>query len=476
MTRVGLVVHGHPPELVGGTERLVAELGASLATAGDTVEVFAGSIEWRPERAVVRDESGAVPVTRFHRSDLFFERWDKLENPYVEAAFGEWLDGFQPEVLHIHHWARLSTTLVRTATARGIPTVLSLHDLFASCPRYHRVREDDSFCSESPGVEACLHCAPRWRFQGDAEIQASLEMFVADLRAEVLAATALVAPTEGHGRRIMNWLGVERPIHALPPAGSRVSQPATRPLADRVASASDPLRVGTFGHLHPLKGVEVLLDAQAALADPRCVQLHVWGEAPDEAMELAVRERAGDRDVVWHGAFQPNDLSGTPLDAVVLPTLCAESYSFTLDEAGSLGIPVLATDLGALSDRATARMQLFPRGDVPALAKALTGLASDPGLRARMCAGPAPATLDSTAHVDVLRDVFRQVREGVTPIAPLSSAEAGHRQEQLLRRQHAFDLREAGLGELLRSEGWEDVVGRLQAELKRFSGPDSTAP
>jgi hypothetical protein len=33
------------------------------------------------------------------------------------------------------------------------------------------------------------------------------------------------------------------------------------------------------------------------------------------------------------------------------------------------------------------------------------------------------------------------------------------------RREHAFTLREAGLRELLRSEGWEDVVAGLQAEI-----------
>jgi hypothetical protein len=35
----------------------------------------------------------------------------------------------------------------------------------------------------------------------------------------------------------------------------------------------------------------------------------------------------------------------------------------------------------------------------------------------------------------------------------------------LARREHAFLLREAGLAELLRSEGWEDVVASLQAQL-----------
>ena len=464
MTRVGLVVHGHPPELVGGTERLVAALGQSLVASGETVEVFSGSIDWKPERAVVRDESGPVPVVRFHRSDLFFERWDKLENPHVEQAFADWLNAFKPDIVHVHHWARLTTTLVRTASSCGIPVVLSLHDLFASCPRYHRVREEGEFCAVPPSVEACLHCAPRWKFQGDAEVGASLEMFVEDLRQEVTAASALVAPTEGHGKRIMKWLGIDKPIHAIPPAGSTLSQPATLPLADRVASAIDPMRVGFFGHLHPLKGIEVLLDAQAALSDPDCVELHVWGEAPDDKMTAEVRSHAGGRKVVWHGAYQPEDLAGAPIDVAVLPTLCAESYSFTLDEAASLEVPIVATDLGALADRATERMTLFTRGDVQALAGSLLRLAQEPGVRASMRAAPGPRTRAGGDHLDSLRSLYKEVLAAPKP------AVSGVDLSALGRRTHAFDLREAGLQELLRGEGWESVVEGLQDKVSELRG------
>ena len=124
MSRIGLVVHGHPPVMVGGTERLVAGLARALVSAGETVEVFCGSIEWRSRFEVVRDDAGPVPVTRVHRSDLFFERWDKLHNPFVERAYGDWLDAFRPDLVHVHHWARLTTTLVSTAADHGIPAVL----------------------------------------------------------------------------------------------------------------------------------------------------------------------------------------------------------------------------------------------------------------------------------------------------------------------------------------------------------------
>ncbi len=476
--RVGLVVHGTPPELVGGTERLTADLARALAARGDDVCVFSGSIEWRERFTVERHEAGAagapfgVPVVRVHRHDLFFERWDKLENPHVERAYLQWLDAFRPQLVHVHHWARLTTTLVRRATERGLPVVLSLHDLFSSCPRYHRVKPDLSFCEVAAEPDACRHCAPRWRFQGDAEIDTQVGAFAADLRAEVAAATEVLAPTVGHGARLLSWLGLTRDVTGLPPASETSLAPASRPLGARVASADDPLRVGTFGHLHALKGAGVLLDAQAALSDPRVVEVHVWGEAPDDASQADLVARAGDRRVVRHGAYTPADLSHADIDVAVVPTLCAESYSFALDEACALGVPVLASDIGALADRATARMELFPGGDAAALAAALQRFAEDPGRRAACCAAPAPPRTGQEAHLAGLEPVYTRAL-GHPPMGPPAADPDGAAavSDALARAERLFDLREAGLRELLRSEGWEDVVAGLQAELARRPAP-----
>jgi hypothetical protein len=343
-----------------------------------------------------------------------------------------------------------------------VPVVVTLHDLFSTCPRYHRVKADMSFCDVPPAPDVCRSCAPRWRFQGDAEVDGSVGVFAADLRAEVAAADALIAPTLGHGQRVLAWLGLDRTVTAIAPASAPAPGPATRPLGNKIASAKRPMSVGVFGHLHPLKGVEVLLDAQAALHDPAMVEVHVWGAAPTSELDASIKTRAGGRKVVWHGAYQPADLAGAEIDAVVLPTLCAESYSFALDEAAALGVPILASDLGALADRATDRVWLFPRGNDHVLAAHLSELATEPERRDLMVAAPAPTLTDTDRHLTELSAVY----DALPPAAlrePSPSA-----QSDLARREHAFTLREAGLNELLRSEGWEDEITRLQAEIERL--------
>src|SRR6185295_19604791 len=107
-----------------------------------------------------------------------------------------------------------------------------------------------------------------------------------------------------------------------------------------------------------------------------------------------------------------------PIDVAVLPTLARESYSFILDEAVRLGVPILASDAGALAERATGRVALFRRNDPADLATKLDQLADDPTRIDRMRAAPPPATLTFAEHVRRLEEICIAVIDDGAPPAP----------------------------------------------------------
>ena len=81
---------------------------------------------------------------------------------------------------------------------------------------------------------------------------------------------------------------------------------------------------------------------------------------------------------------------------------------------------------------------------------------------------PAPARLDMGAHLATLLPLYHGLAARRPRAAPAPLDERA-----LVQREHAFQLREAALHELLRSEGWEDVIARLQGEndeLRRRAG------
>ncbi|MFH2000611.1 MAG: hypothetical protein ABIK28_13085, partial [Planctomycetota bacterium] len=81
------VVHGFPPEVVGGTERYVRGITEGLRDRGHRLFVYSGSLTWMEDFTVEAVERQGYELTTVHRSDLYFDRWDKAYNPLVDENF-----------------------------------------------------------------------------------------------------------------------------------------------------------------------------------------------------------------------------------------------------------------------------------------------------------------------------------------------------------------------------------------------------
>ena len=100
-------------------------------------------------------------------------------------------------------------------------------------------------------------------------------------------------------------------------------------------------------------------------------------------------------------------------DVFCLPTL-ADSLALVLAEAGIAGLPLVSTDVGAISElvRPEETGLLVPPGDDVALATALDRLVSDPALRRSLGANAQRVVRDefnaaenTSRVVDLLLDV-----------------------------------------------------------------------
>lgn len=439
--RVLLVLHGFPPELTGGTERYVASLAQAMAERGHEVFVLAGALRVAKAIVVERETVGPVRVLRLRRDDLFFDRWDKSRAPKVERAYVGILREVRPDLVHVHHWIRLTRRLV-TATLRvGLPAVVTLHDFWTTCPRCFRLRGADlDLCVDPPGAAACLSCAPRWAWQEDAAVAAEADAFRDDLAREVCAATARIAPSRAHARALCAAGGFD-------PAGIRILPPPPpirlRPIEPRSWDGARALALGLWGHQSLGKGLPLLLEGLRRLDRPERVHVHVYGE-PDreDTTGRRIREEARGLAVTFHGAYEPRDLERASLDLAVLPTLHAESHSFQLDEAHALGLPILAADAGAIPERLAGRGVLFRRGDAGDLARALGDLLADPAKLLALASRPPPRPVTLAAHVEELLAIYREAGQAVRP-AP-TDLPAGPTDEDIRRwndREEALRLR-----------------------------------
>jgi glycosyltransferase involved in cell wall biosynthesis len=190
-------------------------------------------------------------------------------------------------------------------------------------------------------------------------------------------AAQLIAPTD-FVRQTYRQLGVEPANIQVIPHGIR--PPDTKPVPGTKTAA--PLRVTYIGGLAPQKGIHILIQAVNQLP-PDLVSLNIYGDLtafPDYISGL--------KNQIQHPAIEfkgllPHESLWNALaesDVVVVPSLWYETASLIIQEAFAAGVPVLASNIGALKERVRDGLdgRLFPPGDAAALSNILAELAQNP--------------------------------------------------------------------------------------------------
>ena len=188
-------------------------------------------------------------------------------------------------------------------------------------------------------------------------------------------------------------------IRVVEPGTDRAPVGAPAPsLSPESASHARPLRLLCVATLTPRKGHHLLIEALAGLGHLPW-ELHNVGSGerdPVTAQQLyAQAAPLGDR-VFWHGEVDPEALQSyyAAADVFVLASL-HEGFGMVVTEALAHGLPVIASDAGALAETLPPGAGLsVPAGSVPALQAALERVLVDHDLR-RQLAKAARATAQS---------------------------------------------------------------------------------
>lgn len=320
----------------GGIRAHVAELSGRLAERG-----WAPTVAGPPGvMGGVGHQDGVVPVPAGS---------DPRGFATARAALAQLVTERRPALIHAHG---LKAGWVAVSLRRRPPVVVSVHNLVLA---------------EATGRA----------FRALRALEAALPA----------RADAVIAVSDEVARRFTGLAGAGR-IRVVPPVG-----PAPRPTRP-VAEVRAELGVPTDGHLlvtaarlHPQKGLDVLVDAVAQLAERTTgLRAVVFGVGP---LEVELRRRidrlhlggtvllAGSRPTI------ADELAAA--DVVVVPSRW-ESGPLVVFEAAQLGVPVVSTPVGAVprvvEDGRTGR--LVPVGDAAALAAAVAAMLDDPEAAGRM--------------------------------------------------------------------------------------------
>ena len=419
--KAAFVVHQYPPRYSTGTEIYAHRLATVLRAQGHELEVFTHEPDPRRQTSyrLVQDTVDEVPVTRL----TFFDglapnhALHDYYNVFLGKVFGRWLDERRPDVVHVFHLMGLGLSLVEECRARGIPVFVQLMDYWFLCPTVQLLRHDGALCP-GPDTNSCVEClaGDNFGYQGlrmfgkrEGFVETAMpEPKLVDLnhsgiglrraalhtrpnfirRVLETSATKLIAPSRfikslhldhGYKDEHMSHLpyGVDPPVGAVKPI----------PVA-----GEGTVTFGFFGSVNPQKGLEILVSAFRECLGSR-LRLVVRGNMT-HFPKYAKRVRSFadvDPRIIFKGPYGHGELAEalSTIDVLVVPSVWYENTPFVVLEAFSAGRPVVASDLGGLSEivKDGVNGRTFRAGDPGALAGVLEDFQEDPDMLLRLASG-----------------------------------------------------------------------------------------
>ena len=295
------------------------------------------------------------------KSDCFYEFYNKVFSNY------------EIDIVHVQHFFFQSICLVEEAFTRGIPVIISLHDYFCLCPTFFLVDTNNNFCRGEVTEECNLCCASKTEIPFH-----SMEQWRSAMEGALEMAKIIIVPSQGVADIFSLY------YHKIP---FKVVEHGTV-----VSRKESPTYVkGNFnvafpGHATKTKGSEHMRYIIENCHDEE-VHFHVFGKIVDTELNSLVSNR-----FTAHGTYESGKLQDllekNSIHVVVLPSLSAETFSLTLSECWQCGIPVIASDIGALGSRIRetgAGILIHPNVIGTEWIQAILNLKNDSELYSEMC-------------------------------------------------------------------------------------------
>ena len=410
--RIIIASHSHPEVSNGGAEIAAFDLFRNLQARGDCETWFIGC-----DRNAEAERPGVVLSQPFSDREYLYAAgafdWFKFANrdQRFPAEIEQLFATLAPDVVHFHHYINFGVEVFEhlKRAAPNCKIVLTLHEYLAICHHFGQMvtSRHRNLCYQSSPAR-CQQCFPEFDRSDFFLRKLYIERFFA-------LVDVFVSPSQFLADRYIAW-GVPAAkmtvLENLVPPGALAAAPARR-------AAAEPLRIGFFGQISALKGINVLFDAADALARQDCdtVTFEVFGDyrgqpEPFQQDFLARLARAGS-NIHFHGPYERLrvDRMMQSVHAVIVPSVWWENSPLVIQEALRNRRPVICSDIGGMAEKVRDGIDgfHFQAGSAMALAALLRRLAEHPAVLAEL-AGPARATLAPAASLDSYWAIYRGLR------------------------------------------------------------------
>ena len=454
--RVLLTSHQFLPKHTYGTETLTFDTARELMARGHDVNVFTSDAvpPEEPHNAahdyVYKDvKVRAIGVDMRRVPDPVRYEYD---NPQMADQMREYMRETRPDVVHVMHAGRLSGSIVPAAKEFGVPVVFTATDYWFVCRVIHLRRADTGRLCTGPDRARvnCFRCyvarsglSPRakqaFARRSDAEIRAQMALAQAPvlrdkgpfrsarrvaerptfLTRAINMTDRVIAPTK-LTRDLLVKNGIDPHRITLSPYGMDTSAISAVPWSP---ARPPTLRFGFIGALAPHKGADILVKAFRDIPEAADTELKIYGSPKrDPRFYNQLVELAGEDDRIgFAGTFEAGEMGGvlSGIDVLVIPSRWYENTPLVVYSALASGTPVVATDLGGLSEVIDHDKNglLFVMGDVRGLNRLMLRFFFERDLIERLRFGMEPVRTVADS-VDELEELYEVLLRPPRPVAP----------------------------------------------------------
>ncbi len=399
--------------------RVLYVIHAGMGGAPQTNQDLMQALDAQYECFILTSDTKRLVLQRHEDGRLVEVRRLQLEDPIELGQFSradyarfvtDVLVEYAIDLVHVRHLIKHTFDLPRIAADLAIPTVISFHDFYLSCPTVHLLDNEDRFCAGqcTPGQGRC-RLPNEWLAQAPEPLKHGWVYAWRDHVRPLLERADALVTTTASARDVY--------LNSFPRLEDRHFEVIEhgRNLDDVDIGSPGPVPGGTVrilvpGNLDVHKGAH-LIRALAALDEDGRLEFHLLGRVKKRFRDLGV----------YHGTYERENLAERVAEIapsfVGLFSVCGETYSHTLTEAWSCGLPVIASNLGAIGERVRrhGRGWVIDVNDPVATYERILAVADDPAeywrVRSQVTTADLPRVSDMAHRYDVLyRSVLRDRR------------------------------------------------------------------
>ncbi len=389
--KILIASHSHPEISNGGAEIAAYQLYKGLQGHDEVAETWYLGCD----REAGADKPGAVLTQPFpDRHEYLYStgafEWFKFANrdPRFPHEFKKLLRELQPDIVHFHHHINFGVEAfhhVREVLPQA-KILLTLHEYLGICNHYGQMVTTGHFslCYESSPAR-CRNCFPEY---------SKADFFLRKLYIQRFfnLVDRFVSPSHFLAARYIDWGIAPEKMIVLENMMPHVARGTIAP-----PPADGALRLGFFGQISKLKGIDVLFDAAVMLEKEEVtdVSFEIFGDyrgQPPELQEgfLKRLDKAG-ANIRFNGPYDRQRVDGLmqSVHAVIMPSVWWENSPVVIQEALRNRRPVICSDIGGMAEKVRDGVDgfHFSAGNPTALASLVKRLVADRAVLAELTAG-----------------------------------------------------------------------------------------